>query len=366
MDLLSLILQMIKEGRLRTIATNPVAQFGIAPQIFTGATILPERTVPQNYVEEGTIRYRTVIANDGSRYSPAQIKTSGEIIGSFSALLSNSDIAAELTSRDYDALRDLVGSSQDIQAMSVVINWVDRQLNQPLLVFNEKQRWDALVDARVIRVGDNGIRENIDYPNPAGHRTALLNSWGAKDAQGRSTRDPFEDFFALQRAAAAKGMELGRAITSSKVVGILAQNTHVIARCGGVQVVNGTGYNSVVGLPQITNALAANGLPAIETYDRIFHTQEGSGRFLKEDAMVFVARTGRNELVEPKDGDPFFLYDTLGYHAVGRAAGQDDTGRVLHLDVKTNKPPRIEGESWQTALPIITDPEAVFVVSSIT
>lgn len=366
MDLLTLIAKLINEGRLRTVAANPLAQFGIAPQTFLGATILPERTVEENYIEEGTIRYRTVIANDGSRYSPAQIKTSGEIIGSFSAKLADSDIADEFTGRDYDALRRMLGRGGDMQAMTTVINWVDRHLNQPLAVLCEKQRWDAIVNALVVRVGDNGFREDIVYPNPTGHRTALANSWGAKDGSGNSIRDPFEDLFAISRAAADKGYELRRIVTSQNVVSILAMNTHVIARSGGVTVVNGRAYNTAIGLPQINQALQSNGLPTIETYDRRYFTQEGSGRFLPANAMVFLAATGQGEQVEPVEGDPFYLDDTQGYLAVGRGVGQDDAGRVLQIEGKSNKPPRIEGEGWQTTLPVLTDPEAFWVLTSIT
>jgi hypothetical protein len=55
----------------------------------------------------------------------------------------------------------------------------------------------------------------------------------------------------------------------------------------------------------------------------------------------------------------------LGYTAIGRGAGQASNGRVIRAEAFDNKPPRIEAEGWQTALPVITEPEALAVISSI-
>ena len=82
--------------------------------------------------------------------------------------------------------------------------------------------------------------------------------------------------------------------------------------------------------------------------------------------MVFVCTTGRNEELSGPLSDsqsPLIVPDTLGYMAIGTAAGQDSPGRVLELEAITNKkPPRIEMEGWQTSAPVITEPEAIGVI----
>ena len=40
-------------------------------------------------------------------------------------------------------------------------------------------------------------------------------------------------------------------------------------------------------------------------------------------------------------------------------------GRVIRSEAFESKPPRIEAEGWQTSLPVVTDPEAVAVIESI-
>mgnify|MGYP003422155071 FL=1 len=108
-DIASLVRTLMDDGSVAALALNPAAQFGIAPRRYVGAELLPERMVPENAYREDAIRYRTVIANDGTRYSPSQ-KKSGEIVGSFLVELGNSDIAREFTARDYDALLGEVGT----------------------------------------------------------------------------------------------------------------------------------------------------------------------------------------------------------------------------------------------------------------
>jgi hypothetical protein len=58
--------------------------------------------------------------------------------------------------------------------------------------------------------------------------------------------------------------------------------------------------------------------------------------------------------------------DTLGYTAIGRAAGQSNSGRVIKVrPVPDKKPPRVEGEGWQASFPVLADPEAVTVITGI-
>jgi hypothetical protein len=86
--------------------------------------------------------------------------------------------------------------------------------------------------------------------------------------------------------------------------------------------------------------------------------------------MVLVATTGRDESIDLGDFDPSvaspeLVADTIGYVGVGRAAGQSAPGRHVVVNAYENKPPRIEGEAWQTSFPVITEPEAIYIIKSI-
>src|SRR5678815_1848366 len=103
-DLYSLLRDLRRDGTLDRIANNTLSQFGTRNRQRLGARILPVRNVPLNQYTEDQIRYRSPIANAGTRYSPVQLK-GGALVGSFDVKLAEQDIGSQLTSRDFDALR---------------------------------------------------------------------------------------------------------------------------------------------------------------------------------------------------------------------------------------------------------------------
>lgn len=360
MDIAALVASLIADGTVRTLALNTGAQFGIAPRAYLGTSLLPERTVPENAYREEGIRYRTVIANSGTRYSPSQ-KKGAEIIGSFLVELGNSDLAREFTARDYDALLRLLSSNITMDAAAALTRWLDT-VNLGLVELNERQRWQAIVDASVVATGDNGYTETITYSNPASHRAAAGGTWSS-DAY-----DLFNDILAMADLLASKGFTVGRIITSRPVLSIMSGNDKVKARTGVATISASGQIQATAGRASrdaINSALGRDDLPPIETYDLQYRTQTGTGYFLKRDVLVMVATTGRDETIDLGDTAPIVINDTLGYMAVGRAAGQATPGRVLRMVAKEDKPPRIEAEGWQTTLPVITEPEAIAVITGI-
>jgi len=360
MDIAALVASLMSDGTVATLALNTGAQFGIAPRAYLGATLLPERMVPENAYREEGIRYRTVIANSGTRYSPAQ-KKGAEIIGSFLVELGNSDLAREFTARDYDALIRLLATNPTMEAAATLTRWLDT-VNLGLIELNEKQRWDAIVDASVVRTGDNAYTETVTYSNPANHRAAAGGTWSS-DAY-----DPFTDILAMADLLASKGYTVGRIISSRPVVSILSGNDKVKARTGVATISASGQIQATAGrasMAAINDALARDDLPPIETYNLQYRTQTGTGYFLKRDVFVMVATTGRDETLDLGDSTNITINDTLGYLAVGRAAGQPGPGRVLRMEAKQDKPPRIEAEGWQTSLPVVTEPEAIAVITGI-
>jgi hypothetical protein len=369
MDIRGLVEQLVQSEGFNRVVNNPLAQFGTVAEPFLGATFLPERNVPQNEFTEESIAYRTVVANDSTRYSPVQLKR-GIITGSMRVTLADSDIGSEFTSQDYDALVRLVeeanrtGNTQaaEMRAMYNLIDWLDATVRRPLDTKNEKMRWEAVVDAQVTRTGDNNYSETITYPNPSGQRVAAADSWSD------DTYDIYEDFMAIQAAAAAKGYTINRIITSTPVKTKIATNLLFANRAGKVKLdASGTtNLPGIVSLAAINQVLAEDGLPAIELYDRQFRTQTSSAYYLKRDVMLFLCSTDRSLAIDRADLEPLVLQNTIGYLGVGRAAGQSSPGRKVVVNAFDNKPPRIEAEGWQTTLPVIQDPEAIFVIKDIT
>lgn len=360
-DIFTLVNSMIADGSVQTVARNRRAAFGRATRQYLGATLLPERNVPNNAYRDYSIKYRTIIANDGGRYSPVQLKK-GSLGGSMLVELGDSDIGDEFSAELYDALILLLQQNQSMTAVAQITNWLDTAINLSLIEHNERQRWQAIVDAVVERRGDNGYAEDVEYPDPADHRVAQSAAWST------DSTDIFDDIATAADLLASKGFTVNRMITSRQVASIMSANATIRTRTNRVTVNTSGQIMSTTGRAQlgdINAMLNADGLPNIETYDLQYRTSTGSGYFLPRDVFVLVATTGRDETIDMGDSEDLFE-NTLGYTAIGRAAGQSDPGRVIRMEAFGNKPPRIEAEGWQTSLPVISEPEAIAVIHSIT
>lgn len=374
MDVQTFLRDLHTRNAFPRLALNEFSQFGPAGQTYLGATILPERLVPRNHFTESGIRYKTTIANDGTRYSPAQLKGSGIVLGSFEVILGNHDIAREFTGHELDAVIEMLVPISNIQAptgmqaAAQVLGWSQTAINMALIEKNEQQRWQAIVDASVVRLGDNKFTETVAFPAPAGHRPNAGGDWSDP------TYPILTDLLAGKRLMASKGYTLNRMIGSTAVQNTMLMNT-TMAQAAGRAIITVTGGGtlaqnpSAFSLSDLNTLLASHGLPQFEVYDRTYSDETGAmTRFLKEDALVMVATTGREERVASAlDPTTFRLVrDTIGYYAVGRGVGQTSPGRVLQVTYHSNKPPRLEGEGWETGFPVITDPEAFYVIKSIT
>jgi Phage major capsid protein E len=374
MDIGGLLNQMRADGSLFRIAMNPRAQFGTKSRRYIGSELLPERRVEVNQYTEEQIRYRTVVANAGTRYSPTQ-KKGGALVGQFDVKLAESDIQSELTSRDYDVIvRLLQGAGAlmgqpgtapvppEMAAAAQVTGFTETVIVQALLDVLEVWRWQAMVDKLVKLRGDNEYKEDVAYPSYAPLTFTRAADWAV------DTNDPMLDIFNIVQAMADRGMVASRIITGRTAYTKFARNALIRARVGRVTVNASGQIKGTIGmatLAEINQSLNADGLPPIELYDLQYRTTTGSQFFLRRDAMVVVATTGRNETLDLGDGIFETLEDTVGYTAIGRAAGQATPGRVIRLENREDKPPRIFSEGWQTALPVITEPEAIGVINGI-
>jgi Phage major capsid protein E len=366
MDLLTLLALLISEGYFGRIMSNPLAQFGRPKKPYLGLQLMPERLVNENQFTEEKINYRTVIANDGTRYSPVQIKGSAKV-GSFDVKLRSSDIGSEFKSSEYDALLKILKrySANDVprQAMISLLKWADVTLNMPLIVKNEKMIWEVIVNALVSRTGDNGYQEDVAISNPAGHRVAAVGNW-SDDAY-----NPLDDIYAQAQMLANKGLIVNRQIAGTPVVAKLLKNAKVQAAVGGF--INVSGGGALIGnsrrvtLDALNAYLAEDNIAPIIKYDNTYQDQAGSNFFLKRDVFVQIAETDQSETIDMGDAEPLTIESTLGYTGIGTTAGETNPGRQLVVEHFERKPPRYEGEAWQESFPVNQNPEAVSVIHSI-
>jgi hypothetical protein len=373
MDLPGLIASMNTAGAFTRIVNNPLSRLGEPEFPYLGAEFLPPRPVPENMYKETAIRYRTVIANDAGRFTPVQLKQ-GVLTGEMYVELGDIDIGSELTSGDYDAviklLEQATGSQgtagggvarPTMQAMAQVTNWADITLNRPLQHKMEKQRWEAIVNAAVVRTGDDNFSETVNFPNPTGHRPNAGGTWS------NDSYDPYTDIMAGAEFLSAKGYTVGRMVTSTTVRSKLSMNAKIMSRVGRLSIQAGivTGLPGRVTLNVFNEQLSADGLPPVQTYDRQYRTQTSFARFLDNTAFCMFAATGRDERIDLADAEPVVFNDTIGYTAIGRPAGQPGPGLVTVVNAYADKPPRVEGQAWGTTFPVMAEPEGVFVIRSI-
>lgn len=364
MDILTLLEKA--QGDIYKVVSNPLAQIGPMGKPYIGLQLMPERLVDENQFTETRINYKTIVANDGTRYSPVQIK-GGVYVGEFDVKLRSSDIGSEFTGKDYDAVVKILKryTDDDFPMLAVIqlLKWVDKTVVQPLTVKNEKMVWECVVDALVKRSGDNGYQEDVPISNPSGHRAAAGGVWSDP------SYNPLDDIYARASFLAGKGMKVRRQIAGTTVLNKILSNPKVQAAARGFIAVSGgalVGSENRLTLNGLNAFLGENELPPIEKYDKTYHTQTSTEFFLKRDAFVQIAETDQTEEIPVADGDPLIIENTLGYVGIGTNSGESNPGRSIVTEAFSRKPKRIEGEGSQESFPVNQNPEAVGVIHTIT
>ena len=114
-------------------------------------------------------------------------------------------------------------------------------------------------------------------------------------------------------------------------------------------------------LSELNNYLSANGLPAIETYDR----QHNGRRFLPANVAVFFGNTGQARTGDLPavawlaEASQEVLPNTVGRYAIGRVGGHraSDPGRIAKLIAKLEEMPYfVKAEGKTTSGPEVTAP----------
>jgi hypothetical protein len=363
MDILTLLDQ--SQADIQMVVSNPLAMLGPGTTPLLGLQMMPERLVDENQYTETRINYKTVVANNGTRYSPVQLKE-GAHVGEFDVKLVASDIGAQLTAMDYEAIIKILGrytgSDIPMQALMNLLKWIDKSLVQPLVVKNERMVWECIVDALVQVEGDDGFQTPVAISNPAGHRIAS-GDWDDP------TYDPMIDIYGRGDLLKEKGMRPVRQIASTGVVNKLLDHPKVKTAARGFITIDAgalVGSENRLTINGLNNFLAENELPPIVKYDKTYNVQDAPSRhYLKRDVWVMIGETDQSEEIEVQDGDPLVIERTLGYVGVGRNAGYTNPGRMIKTEAFDGKAPHIDGQSWQESFPVNQNPEAISVLTDI-
>lgn len=379
--------ELQEDGYFDRVALDPNAQFGSEDQPMLGASILPEELVQENSYEETQVRYRTKPALDGTRYSPAQMQKSGHLVGSFKVDLGHTDTADQLTGHDHDGLVKLLNRGGDEQALSQVLQWTDKSLVRPHTIKNEIQRWQAIILGEVTRTGSDGYKETVSYYAPAGHRP-VVEGGTINSPQGwyLDSYDPFEDITKGVETLEDLGYAVAGMYCTGKLTGVLKRNGEVAKRASKV-VVSASGQ-----ITSMSSRITNSQLQAIfedeemlmpTRYNGGYESANGFKRFMDispnndRDYFVIIGRTQRqwdmatnyagrvdataNTTNDYSDGS-IQLDNTLGYYAIGRNVGQSASGRTVYTEPQERKPQGLYGESYQCGLPVICEPQAIYVI----
>lgn len=367
------LLDSLKQSsQLSDLMNDPSAQFGTGEEPYLGAQLLPEQLRDENMYKETQIKYRSFLAQAGSYYSPAQLSPSGELIGSFNVELGKKDTADQVTAQDYNNLMKLLNRKASREAILAALRWYDNHILRPHLDLNEKERWDAIINASVERLGSNGYRELVEYPNPQGHRPpAISGGYQANPAGWYETDgsyDPFEDVFMMVDLLDKKGYRVNRIVTGGrKLISVMAKNPTVRERTSRITINTSGQIEAQPGRAtkaQIDAYLNEEGIPPIEIYRKTYHTRDsGEKLFVPDNKLVFICSTGRTQPVDLGSRGVLELENTLGYYGIGVPAGQITPGRIVNTEERKLYPTGFYAESIEIGLPVILHPEAIAVLT---
>lgn len=365
-DIYSVISEIRESGAQMELARDPRVQFGRGDRTYKLASLLPEINKPENSYTETAINYKTIVANDGTRYSEPQIK-SGELVGEFDVKFGEIDLAAQLTGREFDEINKVTQGSPEAGKRRLM-EWLNTRLNLGLKEKKEAQRGQAIVNAAVPILGTNGKVSTVYMSNPTGHRVTVPSGTVASPTgwyEPTGSYDPWDDITNARIFMSNKGYRIGRIMCSTQLVSVLCKNRAIKERVGMIT------YNAsnqpvarigTASLQSLNGELQAEGLPSIETYDLQYFTQTGSQFFLPRNAFVMMAATLRNEEIDLGDQGFRVTQDVLGYYGVGRAVGESSPGDVIKSTMKDMKPVGFYAQGYATGFPVTTEPEAIYVI----
>jgi hypothetical protein len=369
METITALIRELEENQAFAISANdPTLQFENGGQNLLFSSVLPERQVAQNSYRDWGIRFKTMIANDATRYSPPQIKN-GMLIGSVQVEMGEADAAGAMDMQFYEHFLQTLDRGSSQEGAFQLLRFFENTVSRPLAILRERHRVDAVCQGYVERRGANNFYERVDFPKPAGHRATVPSGTTAAPT---GWYDPDHDILGtlkmFKKMLAKKGYRISRIITTEDILSDCIIPNNAI-RAYGVMTVTAPGGNQGFELqtrPEaqaMINAFAAIQVPVPVTYDAGYSDQLGWQPFMK-NKFVILCQTGRQAEVRIDGEEPALLLpNTIGYYGIGVATGQLAPGVRYKVDSKDGKDANIYAEGWMSGFPIIQDPEAFAVLT---
>ena len=360
--------RLVAAEQFRTIVNNPRLQLGTPGRNFVFSQYLPERLQRDLAFRDTPIQMRTVGAVDNERYGAIGMRGSLRVSSQVFEL-GNSDVGQMLPAKVYDDMlevfRDLPLNQAMVQVAQQLLGYQDVLIARGLAVKREYQRAQAIEKGRLEILGENNFRYDVTYKDPPGARVTL----GATEPGSpyNNAVDPMEFILdKIQERSNDNGLAPSAIITTRKVMNAFRKNA--IVKQYGTSIVSDTTGSVTTGpiasMQSVVNAFSANNLPMPMEYDLRFPTMTGAVRMISEDVLIILYETGLDQettLDLDPVVDPTFGYDTLGFYAIGRTAGNLLPGISTSVKMVDDDKPSIEFKGWQTTLPIIQIPEAINV-----
>lgn len=361
-DVGTVIANLRGSDQFRAQANDPRIQFrNRQGQNLIGAQLMPEVSQDNNSYTEEDIILLDVAASDLGAYDPPVVKAGGIRTARFRVELGDSGLALQMSPKDYSNIVRMLGRAAPMETIAETVMNFSLSLTLGMTVKNEAQRWNAIRNARVVRVIDE-VAENIDYPQAPGQRTALVSAWSD------NAYDPYPDVLRFLTLADSLGYPgVARLISRRKPLQTFLNNQKVAQRTGGfVGPVAGNIYYNAPSKAKLDASFAENNLPAWETYDAWYQDQAGRNYYLPDDTVVAIFDTGRpNDValeLEAQYNEPYVPDNgltTIGYYGVGTTSGHEDRGpgRWQNVTAKLEEArPHVFGEGVQKGLPVFQDP----------
>lgn len=369
-DLKSLLDWLLQDRSLDTILANPLSQWGPASRPMKGANFLPPKLVEKNQDTIEDVRFRTVAAQDGTRYSPAQLVGGGEMFGKIHYRLGHSDLMREISGPDYDGIVRYLNANMGMQAAAKVVGLFDTFINQAMVEHDELAIWEAIVSNSITRRGANAYFEYDEGIDLSSQRVTAQCDWTDADTTPWTT-----DILPSIRRLVASGYQRSgiRIMTTDQVLMTLAEHPQTARYLVQTPLATGQSVQEATGVfsnADVTRVfLAKMGIMSVDTHDIRIQTETGELRAYPESNMTFIASTGRSEEVLYNVADPSqvkIVPDVIGFNAIGVANGVTTPGRQGNMNVFTGtKAARIEFEGWQASGPVILNPQAIANISAI-
>ncbi len=209
----------------------------------------------------------------------------------------------------------------------------------------ELARGDVLTDG-ILTLNENGIQATVDFGVPAAHKVTAAASWAvaATDILGdiRSWVATYID---------TTGGPPARAIASTQVITYMLQNTKIRELAGSI-----LGVPTFVSQGQLSQILAAFGLPPVEAYDLQVYDAAGTKvRVIPNDRFIMLPGEGE-VLGETQYGPTVEAMELVGDGLLPAEAAPGPVAVVY----KTKDPVQIWTKGVAIALPLLVNPDLLF------